>query len=177
MDNILIRKLTNSFDIDEVMTLQDEVFAVLDNPDYFRKNTAEMFANSILGVNCFAFGAYETKDYLLKLIAVGIAYDATDTDEDLNHDLVLFGRTGTPGPAVNMNNIMVHPDYRGKGLQRQLLQKLHETLRDNGYEYAIATVHPDNIWSVNNLKAEKYAYDHEQEKYGGLKRTIYVKKL
>ncbi len=45
----------------------------------------------------------------------------------------------------------VHPDYIGNGLQSDVIKFLEKAARNKGYKYALGTVDPDNIYSINNL--------------------------
>ena len=70
----------------------------------------------------------------------------------------------------------VSDNYRGNGLQGYMLDELDKIANEKGYKYAVSTIHPENIYSINNF--EKHGF-----KLVGLKdfkrgpRNIYYKEL
>lgn len=50
--------------------------------------------------------------------------------------------------VVDYGPMMVHPDYVGQGLQYQMLEKLDVICKNLSYNYAVITVHPDNVYSI-----------------------------
>lgn len=79
--------------------------------------------------------------------------------------------------VAHMESAAVHPAHRGKGLQGKLLAKAEEIEVFRGTGYLMATVHPDNIYSLRNLEAAGYLCIRETEKYGGLRRKVMCKVL
>ena len=47
--------------------------------------------------------------------------------------------------------VFVNFDYLGNGLMYQMLLKFDEYLKSIGYKYVMTTVHPDNVFSSNNM--------------------------
>ena len=72
--------------------------------------------------------------------------------------------------------MFVNPKYVGHGLQYQMLQTLDNYCISNKYKYAISTIHPDNIYSINNLIKDKFEYKNKKEFKRGT-RNIYLKRL
>lgn len=79
--------------------------------------------------------------------------------------------------VAHMESAAVHPAHRGKGLQGKLLQKAEEIEVSRGTRFLMATVHPDNVYSLRNLEATGYKCVLETEKYGGLRRKVLCKEL
>jgi len=52
--------------------------------------------------------------------------------------------------VVNMDSVAVHPDYRGQGLHRKFLETIESWVRGLGPRILLCTIHPDNIFSLNN---------------------------
>lgn len=101
-----------------------------------------------------------------------ITYPGTDPD-NLGIDI------GLPEPELSrvahMDAIVVHPLYRGQGLQQQLTLFAEQELVDNGSRYFMCTIHPDNIYSKNNMERCGYKVMKQVVKYGGLPRLILFK--
>ena len=90
--------------------------------------------------------------------------------------LTSFGIDLNPEEVIDYGPIFINHKYIGNGLQYQMLQKLDEYCIKSGYKYAISTVHPDNIYSINNLVKDKFInIDSINLKRG--KRNIYLKCL
>ena len=79
--------------------------------------------------------------------------------------------------VVHMDTAVVAEGWRGLGLQHRLMQACEKELSHRGWEYLLATVHPDNIYSLNNARKGGYEVMATKEKYGGKLRHIMMKKL
>lgn len=79
--------------------------------------------------------------------------------------------------VIHVESAVVAPLYRGNALQRRMLQ-IAETMIDRvKYSYLMATVSPENPASYKTLEKAGYELIVTKEKYGGLMRRIYRKKL
>lgn len=74
--------------------------------------------------------------------------------------------------VAHMESIAVLPRYRGNRLQARLLAAAEEALSDAPYRYYMATVHPENRYSVRNFTDLGYEIAATVKKYGGLDRHI-----
>lgn len=68
-----------------------------------------------------------------------------DAKEDLEIEDIDYNLMGDIGP------VFVNFDYLGHGLMYQMLIKFDEYLKSIGYKYVMTTVHPDNVFSSNNM--------------------------
>lgn len=78
--------------------------------------------------------------------------------------------------VVNYGPLFVHPKYVGSRLQLQMLKEIDEYCVNFGYKYAVSTIHPDNIYSINNLLKDNFEYKNTKNLKRGV-RNIYLKKL
>ena len=67
--------------------------------------------------------------------------------------------------------------YRGLGLQRKLIHEVEQLAVERGYNLLCTTVAPNNDFSINNFLREGYIYAKTEEKYGGLVRNLYYKRI
>lgn len=72
--------------------------------------------------------------------------------------------------------MLVNPDFIGNGLQYQMLKKIDVYSINNNYKYAVSTIHPDNIYSINNLLKDEFKQINQKEFKRGL-RNVYIKNL
>ena len=78
--------------------------------------------------------------------------------------------------VVDFGPEMVNPNYVGNGLQQIVINYLSEFSKTLGYKYALATVHPDNIYSKNNFIKTNFKELGEIEFKRG-KRIIFRKQI
>ena len=166
-EKIHIRSLKED-DLNAVLKLQEETFLGLQDSSGLRKNTPEILLQSLADRN-IALGGFCEQE----LIAIGIAVDPIPPETDLRANL----QTHTVGKAMDLKLIIVKEGYRGNGLQRALIRILEKTAYTRGFTHFCTSVSPNNPYSINNMLAMGYEYDHQEELYGGLLRNIYVKEL
>lgn len=77
--------------------------------------------------------------------------------------------------VAHMESIAVLPEFQGMHIQRSLIEWVELYLHNN-YAYYMATVHPDNIYSLNNFLSLGYKIVVTTKKYGGLPRHVLCKK-
>lgn len=101
-----------------------------------------------------------------------VAYPGTDPD-NLGYDI------GLPASELlhvaHMDTVVVHPLYRGHGLQQQLTRFIEQELLSGGFRYFMCTIHPDNKYSKKNMEKCGYQVIKKAFKYGGLPRLILLK--
>ena len=135
-----------------LLELQEDAFAHAgDSTDFLRRNTYETLAPCFDG-DSLVLGAFHGD----LLVAFGILYCAGDTKENL---------------------VIVRYEYRGNGLQKELIRRLCVHAEEKGYKWLSSTVSPENPWSMNNLIANGFTEAKVLVKYGGLKRILYAKKI
>ncbi len=167
-DEITIKELGYD-NLDELMDVQEETFASLEDASSLRRNTKETFAV------CFAkpsvaYGVY----YNGEMIAFGMLYCAGDTDENLGLSL---DEKVDLSKVANVKITVVRPNYRGNGLQRYLIKILEEHAKENGYTICMATAAPDNKYSMDNFYLSGYKCVKVLKKYGGLERALLYKEI
>lgn len=72
--------------------------------------------------------------------------------------------------------MFVSKKYVGNKLQYQMLKELDKYCLSLGYKFAASTIHPDNIYSINNLIKDNFEYKNTKEFARGI-RNIYLKEL
>ena len=77
--------------------------------------------------------------------------------------------------VAHMDTAVVTSAARGHHLQARMLAAAEELLQDTSYRYYMCTVHPDNVFSLNNMLASGYRIADTRLCYGGLPRHILLK--
>lgn len=74
--------------------------------------------------------------------------------------------------VVNMDTAVVHPDYRGLGLQKRLMHCAEDELVKSGKHILLCTVHPENRFSLNNVLNQGYTICKTVPMYGSIRHVL-----
>lgn len=153
-------------ELDALMALQEKICRGMEKDDWFavtEREDNEKFIkdpNAILGVfDGDRLAAYGSIGFL------GNAKDNLGWDLGLAEEAVCH--------CATLDTIVVDPNYRGMGLQRELIRRCVSYAREKDPRcQVLATVAPDNIYSLRNVQAEGFEILARREKYGGKERYI-----
>lgn len=81
------------------------------------------------------------------------------------------------GKCVDIDGVIVLPEYRGNGLQKILVNYLEDRAKEKGITNIVAEVTFDNEYSLNNLKYLGYEIKTWYQKDENIKRHILLKRL
>ncbi len=166
--NGFISRELSAQDIPQILRLQDIVFANLENTDFLRYNTENMY-QECFRLPTISRGYFAGDD----LVGMTIFVDCHGTSEDLSQSLQKFSASR----PINCKVVLVHPDYRGRHWQKEMFLACEAIARNKGYKQIIATVARDNSHSRNNLISLGMKLDSSTTKYGGLQRDIMYKSI
>lgn len=166
-NNLYIRPCVRN-DLNSVLALQDDVFRILPDETLLRRNTPELLALGLTYPN-LTVGVFDGQ----MLVAIGMLVDPKPPETDLRIGLQRF----SVDKALDMKLVMVHGDYRGHGFQKALMWISEKMAYMNGCTHLCTSVSPDNRFSLRNVSAMDYQFDHTEELYNGLLRNVYVKKI
>lgn len=153
-----------------LLEVQEEAFEYAKgNTDFLRRNTYETLAVCFEGES-EVLGVFDED----KLIAFGILFVAERGKENLAYDVDEIEDIMT---SANVKLIIVRPDYRGNGLQRELVSRLENLAKEKGFKWLCATVSPTNNWSYDNFIKGGFSLNKILTKYGGLTRALLVKSI
>lgn len=91
-------------------------------------------------------------------------------------DMVKFDLDFDYKEVIDYGPMFVNFKYVGNNLQYQMLKYLDGYVKSKGYRITIGTIHPDNIYSINNLIKDGFILTGQRNFKRGT-RNIYVKKL
>lgn len=148
--------------------LQNEVRAAMPHPEQFVPDTLENIADYLRTGVCI--GAWQQG----RLGAYLILRLCGQSDE--NYAAFLGVPQSQWQHWANADSAVVHPDWRGNGLQRKLLEAALPLLRP-GIVGIGATVSPENQYSLNNALACGFAIAARREMYGGYDRYLLKKRI
>jgi ribosomal protein S18 acetylase RimI-like enzyme len=98
-----------------------------------------------------------------------------DKEDNLGGDIGLAGEELKS--VVHMESVFVLPEYRGRHLQVKLLEYAQALIDTKQFKFFLATVSPENTASCKSFEESGYELAATKEKYGGLLRRIYCKRL
>ncbi len=152
--------------------LMDEVRAALEHPEWFALYDFEEYIQDILDTDKGRVWKAVDPDTRQIAAMYTVVYPGTDPD-NLGRDI------GLSAPELlrvaHMDAVVVHPLYRGYGLQQKLTMLVEQEVCAEGFRYLMCTVHPDNVYSRINMEKCGYRVVKEALKYGGLPRLIFLK--
>lgn len=171
-------RIINESELEEVEALQGYVYSKLPNKQVLYVDSYdEMMADMRLGAKIL--GVFNQNQELIAYRYVGFpGYD----QKNLGHDVNLPHKE--LNKVVHLETTVVHPDYRGNGLQSLTLQEIIPVVKEMGYRHLLCTVSPQNYFSLFNImknglkiKALKKKYGDEEKGKEGLWRFILHRNL
>ena len=130
-------------------------------------------------------GDLEKDDFIKMINAGGKTWTYFDNDKFVCSQMYIVGtQKGIDHLGLNYKEeecadcgpMFVAEDYRGNGLQFQMLQKLEEYCKKMNKKYILTTAHPENVYSSNNMIKAGYKKVGSRV-LGRGPRDIYVKEI
>ena len=162
---IIIRRGTLS-DTDAFINLLENVRSGMENKEWFYLDPPEFVREQMDGGTMLLWVAMDG-DRLAGALDVLIP-----GEESYNYGYDLDFDRETLMQVVNMDSAAVYPQYRGQGLQRKLLAEAEEALRQMGKWILLCTVHPDNHFSLENVRRQGYTVQKLLKKYGSVRYLL-----
>jgi GNAT superfamily N-acetyltransferase len=147
-------------ELEEVVALQELVYSKLPNKQVlYMDSYDEMLTDMKLGAKIV--GVFNQNQDLIAYRYVGFpGYD----DKNLGYDINLPQKE--LGKVVHLETTVVHPDYRGNGLQSLTLQQMIPVVKEMGYKHMLCTVSPQNYFSLFNIMKNGLKIKALKRKYG-----------
>ena len=151
-----------------VYALQNEVHAAMPHPEQFVPDTLENITAYLRTGICI--GAWQQR----RLGAYLILRLCGQSSE--NYAAFLGVPQSQWQHWANADSAVVHPDWRGNGLQRRMLEAALPLLPES-ITHLGATVSPANPYSLSNALACGFTIRARREMYGGFDRYLLAKEL
>jgi predicted GNAT superfamily acetyltransferase len=163
-------KLLKKDDLKAILELQDYVYKKLPKKVVLAK-ISEQAVSKYLGGSGMAYGVFHNND----LVAYAISHFPKNHPNNLGLDIGL--------PEKELNRVVhlelqiVHPDFRGNGLQIILNKMMIEKAKKKNFAHILATVSPENKISHLNLEKLGLRIMTTKQKYGHGERYIMYMKI
>lgn len=132
----------------------------MENKDYFYPLTKEEFLTPILNKDN-AYFIKKQNEVIALFVATCDIPDVLKEYELSNYNVMLI------------DSIMVIEKFRGYGLQRKVLEFLFKRVKELKLDGLVATVHPDNIYSLNNFLSSGYEIINKLNIHGGPRYILF----
>ena len=163
-EDIEIHQMTVD-EIDTYLEFINKVKATMEHPEWLGDFTKEDLVN-LLNTNSYGF-LFKYNDLI---VGSSILIPAREKDiKKFELDLD-YTKTMDYGPEG------VLKEAQGNAIQLFILEKMDEFAKSKGYNYAVSTVHPDNIFCIRNMEKHRFKYHKTKEFTRGI-RNIYQKSI
>lgn len=167
-------KKASKEDIDEIIKLKLDVYEKLENKDWYEVvGTTKEFLSELLDKGGLLLKA--TLANSSRIVAFLMVKNKIKKDGSLSKLI----KDINPDECAEMCNSAVLPEFRGNKLQRRLILMAEKIMLNehSNIKCSIATVHPDNVFSINSFINLGYKKIGEADLYDGKKRCIMKKDL
>lgn len=165
----LVYKKIEKDDKEQLLNLIGVVLKGLTNPDFFIPYDQWELDNMFDEVNYACLrGAYDGN----KLVAMGQLYISQNMLTELKKELGL-----NEYKVCELGGNLVLPEYRRQGIATNLELLNLNLAKELGFDYIVATVHPDNIGSRKALEKAGLKFIKETILSDRFLRKLYMKKL
>lgn len=163
-------------DADKIMAVMKAVERTMESPEWFVADGMDYVIRHLDGTDGFTVVAENHVGQLIpgQVVAFFIIDYPRDREDNLGYDIGLSRQERMR--VAHMDTVCVLEDYRGNHLMERLLQTAEEKLSQTGFCHLMATVHPDNRYSLENMISHGYQVAATKGKYGGLLRHILYKR-
>ena len=92
--------------------------------------------------------------------------------EPFNYGYIIGLSSAELNQVIQMDTAVVHPDYRGMGLQKRLMQLAEREVDKSEQHILMCTVHPENCYSLNNVLSQGYTICKTVPMYGSIRHVL-----
>lgn len=156
-------------DVEEIMNIMEQVTQQMAQNSWFVPSDAAFVKKQAAGDGLVMVAENGRQE----VAAAFIVFFPGNDEENLGYDLQLPECERLK--VAHIEAVIVKPQYRGRRLQRRMLEAAERELKQTGYRYLMCTVHPENHYSLNNMRSCGYRILMTKEKYGGMLRHILCK--
>ncbi|MBQ8661009.1 MAG: GNAT family N-acetyltransferase [Alphaproteobacteria bacterium] len=170
--NLTLKKLEmNTADLRSLLDLQDKIIAGFkpDEQHFILHRTIDDFSNALKSDHMYVFGLYDGD----RLVSQSILSLPGDRD---TRDLPEFAGEYKNSELAVFKAVLVDPEYRGRGLMKQMLKIREQVAAEHGRKIAITQIAADNPASWVNaiqygMQITKVGFDPEDNA-----KVIYLQK-
>lgn len=160
-----LKRIDDNIDLDKYIEYREYVKSNMQHPEWLGDLTKEDL-EKLLSNGTKIWIYYLDNDFVCSMMSIPSS----------EKDMVKFDLNLDYKEVIDYGPMFVNHKYVGNKLQYQMLKYLDEYVKSKGYKTAVGTIHPDNIYSINNLIKDDFILTGSRNFKRGT-RNIYVKKL
>ena len=160
-NNIKIEIITEER-INEVLNFQKDIIDNMNRKDFFCPLTKEEFLTPIRNLDNVYFLKYNNEIIGLFVATCNIP-DVLKEYQLKNNNVMLI------------DSIMIKEEYRGNKLQIKILNYLYNRAKELKLDGLVATIHPENTYSLNNFINNGYKIINTLHIHGGIRNIVFKK--
>lgn len=160
-----LKMISENIDLDNYILFRNQVKKMMEYPEWlgdFSREDLEKMLNT--GSKIWIF--YLEKESVCSMMIIPANEKSIDK----------FGLNIDYKQTIDYGPMMVSPKFIGNSLQYQMLEFLDAYCKKKEYNYAISTIHPENIYSINNFLKDDFNLKGSKTFKRGV-RNIYLKEL
>ncbi len=156
--------------LEDILNLQELIASNLPSPEIFRLHDKGFFLDlfeidrSVIGITVEGIPIAYSLIHIPGRSQENLGKDAGLPDKELNK-------------VAHLQAVVVHPDYRGNGLQRRMGRVQLKVIEDMGYEHVCCTVSPKNPISLRNILSNGFVIKGLRPKFEGSWRYIMYRNI
>lgn len=153
-------------DTEQVLQLLWDVRASMEHKEWFYLDPPEMFREMMADGSMELWVAMDENRIaaMFNILTPGLKEYNYGYDLGFSREQLLR--------VVHMDTVAVHPEYRGLGLQRKLMQLAEASLAGAGERILLCTIHPENRYSLQNAQKRGFVIEKELAKYGSVRYIL-----
>lgn len=160
IEDTYFMRLLIADEIESAMKLQEYVYDNLINKDILFCDEYDDVVRDVLDKGKI-IGVFNSFGDLVAYRYISIP---GETDKNLGRDLGIM--EDELFKVAHLETTVVHPEYRGNGLQSLTLEKTLPIIGNMGFKHLLCTVSPQNIYSLYNILKNGLAIKSLKKKYG-----------
>lgn len=164
-----IVKFVEKDELKKVLTLQNYIYDRIENKEIFVRDEYNDFIEAFENGGRI-FGIYTPNG---RLIAYRFISIPGNSKKNMGYDVHL--PESEHHKVVHLETTVVHPDFRGLGLQKLTLDYAIKWTIAKGYRYLLCTVSPYNPFSLKNIMSGELKVRDLKLKYGNENHPGYLR--
>ena len=160
-----LKSNSSNINLDEYIKFREYVKEHMEHPEWLGDFSKEAIINMLENNSKIWIYYLDNKPVCSMMFIPSTLEDINTFEMDLD-----YRKVADYGP------MMVSPSYIGNNLQYQMLKEIDKYSIAQGYKYAVATAHPDNVYSIYNLLKDNFTFTKQKTFKRGI-RNIYLKTL
>ncbi|MFW6298199.1 MAG: GNAT family N-acetyltransferase [Bacillota bacterium] len=163
-------RLARYSDLGRVNTIMERMDSQIHDASIFVSDDDDFIRNHIENEGFIAVACYRHRVVAFLIVRFPhMNEDNLGLDLDMDEEDLM--------KVCHMESVVVLDEHRGNALQQKLIAYSEPIAHTMGYPHAMATVSPDNPYSLNNFRDMGYEAVKQKKKYDGVERIILKKEL